>query len=39
MVRKGAASEWDEEAENLLGSVDSANSKEKKEQKEQSCGS
>ena len=33
MVRKGAESDWDEEAENLLGSIDSAISKEKKGRK------
>ncbi len=38
MVRKGAASNWDEEAETLLGSVAAAGSTDKKDQAEKVCG-
>ena len=38
MVRKGAASTWDEEAESLLGAVDSSGSTGIKDQAEKVCG-
>jgi AhpD family alkylhydroperoxidase len=38
MVRKGAANTWDEEAESLLGAVDSSGSTGIKDQAEKVCG-
>jgi AhpD family alkylhydroperoxidase len=38
MVRKGAASTWDEEAESLLGAVVSSSSTDTKDQAENVCG-
>ncbi len=38
MVRKGAASKWDEEAETLLGSVPTTGSADQKAQAEKGCG-